>query len=157
MAGKHVHDMALAGHRGASAAPGTGIPDAVHGSAEDARQRLAASAEHRTVTSGGVAGPFIPTCPPAFIAELFAESARAVAVLASALPHHELPPYGLEVSAPSFTVGPSVSDPAEAAATSTTDFTSSPRLPQYVAALFGRRPEAVTVISGSGLSTPTFA
>jgi hypothetical protein len=121
-AAKHADASALKG-RGVFAAPGTGIPHPVHGTAEDAQKRLFASFEHRVVVGAG--GGFYPTdSTPNFVAEAFATAVRAHAALAPILPQLPLPAYGPTVDTVRLDTG--TSSAIQAAENTTVGETDSP-------------------------------
>src|SRR5262249_2969383 len=94
------------------------------GGLAEARQRLA-KVEKRVVTSSDPGGlSFLPqTSAPGFVADAFATSLRAKAVVASVIRLEPLPPAGLSVSTARFATAPTVAvQTAENTAASQTDW-----------------------------------
>ncbi len=86
------------------------LPDPLYGTAADAWARLAtASGESRTMSTTATAGGnFVVNVGPRYVAEAFAEAARAAAVLTGILPVSPLPDTGLDVYTGRLTTGSSV-------------------------------------------------
>src|SRR5207247_1438445 len=86
--------------------------------------------EERALSAGGAGGTWIPTGPPAYVADQFAVAARERAALAALLPEHPIPEKGMTTGAPRLSSGASVDVTAEGSAISSTDpadvFASSP-------------------------------
>ena len=86
------------------------LPDPLYGTAADAWARLATvSGEARTMSTTATAGGnFVINVGPRYVADAFADAARAAAVLTGILPTDVLPDTGMDVYTARLTTGSSV-------------------------------------------------
>lgn len=105
------------------------VPPPIVGSSGEARARLTATttkSEYRDLTTTSTqGGGFVPTGPPAFIGEAFAEAARASSVMSATLPVEPLSDKGMTLKTPRIVTGASTSTAAENTAVAEVDITES--------------------------------
>jgi hypothetical protein len=84
------------------------LPHPVHGTTEEARQRLGAVETRDVTTSDPGAGAWLPAgSVPNFVAQRFQVAARAKAALTNLIPREAMPP-GMVIDLPHWTTGASV-------------------------------------------------
>jgi hypothetical protein len=117
---------------------GDNLPTSQHGTAEDARNRLATSSEKRALTTTATAGGnFVPP-GPSYIADMFATFARAASKMTTILPVEPLPEKGIfSLTTPRLTTGDAVAVQAtQNTSVGTVDFVES-NVPNPVATISG--------------------